>query len=82
MSQFIVNFYLDNREILLKNTSKRGLTINLERQELYKRLMSQIQTEFGLTLGVKKIKNHFKHYKMKCLSKGSNLNASLNREKR
>ncbi|RCN46452.1 hypothetical protein ANCCAN_07540 [Ancylostoma caninum] len=50
---------------------KRGMATNQQRLSLYKRLCADIESDFGLRLEIRKIKNHFDHSKSRALAKRS-----------
>ncbi|EYC21028.1 hypothetical protein Y032_0020g190 [Ancylostoma ceylanicum] len=80
ISEFIVDFYLENALVLLRNTSSRHITVNSERDQLYETLTRRIEAEFGLAFDRKKIKTHFEHFKYRTLAKGAKMMAGMNRQ--
>ncbi|KAL6738763.1 hypothetical protein Aduo_012278 [Ancylostoma duodenale] len=82
VSEFIVDFYLENALVLLRNTSSRHVTVNSEREQLYETLTRRIETEFGLAFDRKKIKTHFEHFKYRTLAKGAKMMAGMSRHSR
>ncbi|RCN28142.1 hypothetical protein ANCCAN_26121 [Ancylostoma caninum] len=82
VSEYIVDFYLENALVLLRNTSSRHVTVNSEREQLYETLTRRIENEFGLVFDRKKIKTHFEHFKYRTLAKGAKMMAGMNRHSR
>ncbi|KAK6746981.1 hypothetical protein RB195_000309 [Necator americanus] len=80
VSEYIVDFYLENSLVLLRNASSRNITVNNERDQLYEQLARNIETDFGLVFDRKKIKTHFEHFKHKTLAKGAKMLAGINRQ--
>lgn len=80
VSEYIVDFYLENALVLLRNTSSRNVTLNSEREQLYETLARRIETDFGMAFDRKKIKTHFEHFKSRTLAKGAKMIAGMNRQ--
>ncbi|CAJ0604472.1 unnamed protein product [Cylicocyclus nassatus] len=73
VSKYIVEYYVRNSDVLLTNTSLRTMEANTLRALAIKKLIAELQEQFGYSTTERKIRNHFDHVRSKCLSKGGGL---------
>ncbi|CAJ0606441.1 unnamed protein product [Cylicocyclus nassatus] len=77
-----MDFFVRNGDVLLNDTNVKTLAQNTKRNAAYKKLLNELQEEFGFETNEKKIQNHFDHIRSRVVSKGMAFKKGLSAEKR